>query len=144
VNVDEQCNVPEEEKPWFCALGTGEPEVPPECAVEGEKPWYCDPTQAYPEVDPFSVVTDEDTGLTFGQFNAEFELYAEPMSLRVAHSDSATASAPYDVILQIIAPNTVGWAAMAWGGTMIGNPLTVAWASCNDVVVSSRWAKYVP
>ncbi|KAI3339405.1 iron reductase domain protein [Ustulina deusta] len=47
----------------------------------------------------------------------------------------------FDMLLQIVAPKTTaGWAAVAWGGKMIKNPITVAWANGNKTVVSSRWA----
>ncbi|KAI1146532.1 iron reductase domain protein [Nemania diffusa] len=48
---------------------------------------------------------------------------------------------PFDVLLQIVAPKTAaGWAAIAWGGKMTKNPITVGWANGNQTVVSSRWA----
>ncbi|KAI0401712.1 iron reductase domain protein [Xylaria palmicola] len=47
---------------------------------------------------------------------------------------------PFDLLLQFVAPKTAGWAAIAWGGKMAKNPLTVAWANGNSTVVSSRWA----
>lgn len=51
---------------------------------------------------------------------------------------------PFDILVQIVAPKTVaGWAAVAWGGKMTKNPITVAWANGNTTVVSSRWAEYV-
>ncbi|KAH8885314.1 CBD9-like protein [Thozetella sp. PMI_491] len=61
------------------------------------------------------------------------------ITYRIAISDKATA-APFDVLLSIIAPKATGWAAIAWGGVMANNPLTVAWASGDKTVVSSRWA----
>jgi hypothetical protein len=48
--------------------------------------------------------------------------------------------APFDAILQIVAPLDYGWAGFAWGGTMTYNPLLVAWANGEDVVASSRKA----
>ncbi|KAI0522101.1 iron reductase domain protein [Xylaria bambusicola] len=48
---------------------------------------------------------------------------------------------PFDILLQLVAPKqTAGWAAIAWGGKMTKNPITVAWANGNKTVVSSRWA----
>ncbi|KAI1122972.1 hypothetical protein F5Y10DRAFT_286616 [Nemania abortiva] len=48
---------------------------------------------------------------------------------------------PFDMLMQIVAPKTAaGWAAIAWGGKMVKNPITVAWANGNSTVVSSRWA----
>jgi len=52
-----------------------------------------------------------------------------------------TQAAPFDVYLSIVAPAGTGWASIAWGGKMIGNPLTIGWASGSTAVVSSRWAK---
>jgi len=66
------------------------------------------------------------------------------MSFRVAVPSSATNYYPYDAVVQIIAPINVGWAALAWGGRMINNPLTVAWWSGTSAVVSSRSAQYEP
>ena len=52
-------------------------------------------------------------------------------------------AAPFDVLLQMIVPVSLGWAGFAWGGKMIDNPLTVAWPNGNKVTVSSRWATCV-
>ncbi|KAI1842542.1 hypothetical protein JX266_011296 [Neoarthrinium moseri] len=49
-------------------------------------------------------------------------------------------AAPFDIILQIVAPKATGWAGIAWGGAMANNPLTLGWANGNSTVVSSRWA----
>ncbi|KAL2759906.1 hypothetical protein ACRALDRAFT_2129748 [Sodiomyces alcalophilus JCM 7366] len=46
----------------------------------------------------------------------------------------------YDAIIQITAPNSIGWASLAWGGSMTYNPLTVVWPNGDDVQVSSRMA----
>ncbi|KAK4183733.1 hypothetical protein QBC35DRAFT_525934 [Podospora australis] len=64
----------------------------------------------------------------------------EKIAYRVAIPENATATADFDVLLQIQAPSTVGWAGIAWGGVMVNNPLTVAWPSGQSVVVSSRLA----
>ena len=68
--------------------------------------------------------------------------YTSPAKVvyRIAIPDTATASAPFDVLLSIVAPTTVGWAAIAWGGQMANNPLTVGWANGASTVVSSRRA----
>lgn len=53
----------------------------------------------------------------------------------------AVEQCPFDILVQIVAPKTAaGWAAVAWGGKMTKNPITVAWANGNTTVVSSRWA----
>lgn len=62
---------------------------------------------------------------------------------RVAVPDSAVAGAPFDTLLQIVAPASLGWAGFAWGGRMTLNPLTVVWPNGNNVMVSSRWARSV-
>ncbi|KAI3325020.1 iron reductase domain protein [Xylariaceae sp. AK1471] len=67
------------------------------------------------------------------------ETRSTDLTVRVALP--AVEAAPFDILLQIVAPKaTVGWAAIAWGGKMTKNPLTVAWANGNRTVVSSRWA----
>ncbi|GAB1309850.1 Cellobiose dehydrogenase [Madurella fahalii] len=59
-------------------------------------------------------------------------------TFRIAVPDAG--SAPFDTLLQIIAPVSIGWAGFAWGGGMTTNPLTVAWPNGNNVTVSSRWS----
>ncbi|KAI0009138.1 hypothetical protein F4779DRAFT_404779 [Xylariaceae sp. FL0662B] len=48
--------------------------------------------------------------------------------------------APFDLLLQIVAPKTAGWAGIAWGGHMINNTIGIGWANGTSSVVSSRWA----
>ncbi|KAK3337567.1 hypothetical protein B0T19DRAFT_397174 [Cercophora scortea] len=48
-------------------------------------------------------------------------------------------AAPFDILLQIVAPKAVGWAGLAWGGKMSNNPLTIAWPNGNSALVSSRF-----
>ncbi|KAK8038451.1 hypothetical protein PG993_006862 [Apiospora rasikravindrae] len=52
------------------------------------------------------------------------------------------AAAPFDILLQIVAPKSVGWAGVGWGGQMTLNPLTLGWANGDATGVSSRWAPY--
>ena len=66
----------------------------------------------------------------------------EKIAFRVAIPDTATAG-NFDVLLQIAAPKTVGWAGIAWGGVMTNNPLTLGWANGDKTVVSSRSARSV-
>ncbi|KIH95167.1 hypothetical protein SPBR_03535 [Sporothrix brasiliensis 5110] len=68
--------------------------------------------------------------------------YVSPngVSFRIAIPDTATATAPYDIALSIVAPKAIGWAAVAWGGAMANNPLTVGWSNAATAVVSSRRA----
>ena len=44
------------------------------------------------------------------------------------------------VVLQVVAPNALGWVGLAWGGSMIRNPLTVSYPNGQKPTVSSRWA----
>ncbi|KAH7391486.1 cellobiose dehydrogenase-like protein [Cadophora sp. MPI-SDFR-AT-0126] len=60
------------------------------------------------------------------------------ISYRIALPD--VAAAPSDAIIQIVAPTEFGWAAFAWGGTMVWNPLTMGWSNGTGAVVSSRFA----
>ncbi|KAK8077016.1 hypothetical protein PG996_003186 [Apiospora saccharicola] len=67
-----------------------------------------------------------------------YEVVASGAAYRIAIPD--VTAAPFDILLQIAAPKTVGWAGVAWGGQMALNPLTLGWANGNRAVVSSRWA----
>ena len=71
-----------------------------------------------------------------------FSEFKEPTSgiyYRIAIPE--VSAAPFDVLLQIVAPiDKAGWAGVAWGGQMNGNPLTVAWPNGDSAVVSSRWS----
>ncbi|KAF2196480.1 cellulose binding iron reductase-like protein [Delitschia confertaspora ATCC 74209] len=51
-----------------------------------------------------------------------------------------TVTPPYDAIISITSPKSNTWVGFAWGGTMVWNPLTVAWPNGNSAVVSSRFA----
>jgi hypothetical protein len=62
---------------------------------------------------------------------------------RIAVPDSATTNTPFDTLLQIVSPVSLGWAGFSWGGGMTLNPLTVVWPNGNGATVSSRWATYV-
>ena len=68
-----------------------------------------------------------------------YEVAASNATYRVAIPN--VGAAPFDILLQIVAPKSVGWAGIAWGGHMAQNPLTLGWANGNaTTVVSSRWA----
>ncbi|KAK4171326.1 hypothetical protein QBC36DRAFT_367173, partial [Triangularia setosa] len=74
---------------------------------------------------------------------SEFKVPTHDIIYRIAIPD--VAAAPFDVLLQIVAPaSKAGWAGIAWGGKMAANPLTVAWPNGNTAVVSSRWSTIVP
>ncbi|RDL31915.1 Uncharacterized protein BP5553_09317 [Venustampulla echinocandica] len=49
-------------------------------------------------------------------------------------------TAPFDAIISITAPVATKWAGFSWGGTMVFNPLTVAWPNGNSATVSARFA----
>lgn len=78
----------------------------------------------------------QDAGLTYKDFSS-----SNGIVYRVAIPD--VTAAPFDVALQIVAPKAVGWAGLAWGGSMLNNPLTVAYPNGDTVTVSSRVAGYV-
>ncbi|KAI1268195.1 iron reductase domain protein [Xylariaceae sp. FL1019] len=82
-----------------------------------------------------TAFTDAETGIVFQSMTTE-----PGIDYRLALPANASATAPYDVILQIVAPITIGWAGWAWGGAMTYNPLTVIWANGNEVTHSSRQA----
>ncbi|OIW24733.1 CBD9-like protein [Coniochaeta ligniaria NRRL 30616] len=86
-------------------------------------------------------VVDAETGFTFGQYVSD-----QGISFRIAIPDPAPATGSYDAVVQIAAPIAIGWAGIAWGGSMTYNPLTIVWKSGTDVVLSSRFAfgYYVP
>ncbi|KAL2257088.1 hypothetical protein VTK26DRAFT_680 [Humicola hyalothermophila] len=84
---------------------------------------------------------DPDTGLVF---SSEFKLYkadGRGITYRVAIPDDAQAYSSFDAVVQFVVPNDVGWAGLAWGGSMPQNPLLVAWRDdSNRPILSSRWA----
>lgn len=80
-----------------------------------------------------STYLDPMTGITFSSYSNDYGI-----AYNIAIPD--TDKAPYDAILQIVAPKKTGWAAISWGGTMTYVPLTIAWANGTSVVVSSRMA----
>jgi len=51
-----------------------------------------------------------------------------------------TVKDPYNAIIRITAPVANKWAGFAWGGTMVWNPLTIAWANGKSGVASARFA----
>ncbi|KAL1892326.1 hypothetical protein Sste5346_007064 [Sporothrix stenoceras] len=48
--------------------------------------------------------------------------------------------APFDTLVQVVAPVAVGWAGLAFGGSMAQNPLGLVWVNGDKGVASSRWA----
>ncbi|PMD62579.1 iron reductase domain protein [Hyaloscypha bicolor E] len=70
------------------------------------------------------MVHDFLTGITFSAYTSGYTGIAFGVALPMNVSD------PYDAIISITAPvSNTTWAGFAWGGTMVWNPLTVAWAN---------------
>lgn len=88
------------------------------------------------------VRQDSVTGFTFSEFRAQYVLGGY-ITYGVAVPSGVAAGTPYDVVLQVTAPVDVGWAGLAWGGSMTSNPLAVNWQNGDSAVVSSRFATYV-
>jgi hypothetical protein len=82
---------------------------------------------------------DSETGFTFSETKAAATLSSN-IIYRIAQPANVPAGQPYDVVLQVVAPNSLGWVGLAWGGSMIRNPLTVAYPNGQKSTVSSRWA----
>jgi hypothetical protein len=102
-------------------------------------PFLCEVPEPPPEP-AFVLYQDELTGFNFGQWDAP-AVDDSRIYFRIAIPDTATPSAPYDTVLQVVSPNTIGWTGLAWGGDMLANPLFVAWPNCSNIVVSSRWTE---
>jgi len=86
-----------------------------------------------------SVYRDPETGFTFSQFNAAYQI-GNSIAIRIAVPSPVAANTPYDAVIQIVAPNAVvGWTGLAWGGTMLSNPLTLFWEYNSKPLVSSRY-----
>ncbi|KAF2031305.1 CBD9-like protein [Setomelanomma holmii] len=85
------------------------------------------------------AIVDQDTGFTFSETQAAATLSSN-IVYRIATPANVPANQPYDVVVQVIAPNSLGWVGLAWGGSMIRNPLTVAYPNGQTPTVSSRWA----
>ncbi|KAK8096598.1 Cellobiose dehydrogenase [Apiospora kogelbergensis] len=79
--------------------------------------------------------TDAETGIAFQSYPS-----ADGVEFRVALPATIEAGKPYDVILQVEAPKSLGWIGWAWAGQMTYNPLTIIWANGDQVMHSSRMA----
>ncbi|CAK7209717.1 hypothetical protein SBRCBS47491_000536 [Sporothrix bragantina] len=97
------------------------------------------PTLAASEGDT-SVYHDMETGFTFTQYYGKYSLNNGGITYRIAVPSGVAANTNFDVVLQVIAPVDVGWAGLAWGGGMTGNPLAAVWGWQSGAVISSRWA----
>lgn len=87
-----------------------------------------------------AIYQDPDTGLVF---SSNYALYKvdKGITYRVAIPENVQTYTSYDAVVQVVAPNDVGWVGIAWAGSMPRNPLLVAWRNNNNqVVLSSRWA----
>ncbi|KAF1841806.1 iron reductase domain protein [Cucurbitaria berberidis CBS 394.84] len=82
---------------------------------------------------------DQETGFTFSETKAAATLQVN-IVYRIATPANVPANQPYDVVIQVVAPASLGWVGLAWGGSMIKNPLTVAYPNGQKPTVSSRWA----
>ncbi|KAA8614879.1 hypothetical protein PtrSN002B_004948 [Pyrenophora tritici-repentis] len=83
---------------------------------------------------------DTETGFTFSETKAAATLTSN-IVYRIAQPANVPANTPYDIVLQVVAPISLGWVGLAWGGGMIRNPLTVGYPNGNKAsTVSSRWA----
>jgi len=88
-----------------------------------------------------SVYRDAETGFTFSQYNALYSI-GNSIAVRIAVPSPVAENTPYDAVIQIVGPKAViGWTGLAWGGSMISNPLTLFWEYNNKPVVSSRYTK---
>ncbi|KAK8078704.1 hypothetical protein PG994_002511 [Apiospora phragmitis] len=79
--------------------------------------------------------TDAETGIAFQQYPS-----TDGIQFRVALPETIEPGQPYDVILQIEAPKSLGWVGWAWAGQMTYNPLTILWPNGDQVMHSSRMA----
>jgi hypothetical protein len=86
-----------------------------------------------------AVVYDSETGFTFSEFKVAFSLTSN-IAFRIALPSTASQGSPYDVVVQVVVPNQVGWAGIALGGSMTYNPLLVGWANGQSTQSSVRWA----
>lgn len=76
----------------------------------------------------------DETGVCY----SEVTVGVAPITWRIAIP--AVEQGPFDVLLQVIAPKSVGWAGLAWGGGMLYNPISLAWANGNSTIGSARFA----
>lgn len=82
---------------------------------------------------------DQETGFTFSESRAAASL-SSSITYRIAVPSNVSPGQPYDVVVQVVAPSSLGWVGLAWGGSMIRNPLTVGYPNGQSATVSSRWA----
>jgi hypothetical protein len=98
------------------------------------------PSPEHPALEARAVLyVDQETGFTFSETKAAATLTSN-IIYRIATPANIPAGQPYDIVLQVVAPNSLGWIGLAWGGSMTRNPLTVAYPNGQKPTVSSRWA----
>ncbi len=78
---------------------------------------------------------DGATGICF----SEVTVGVAPITWRIAIP--AVEEGPFDVLLQVIAPKSVAWAGLAWGGGMLYNPISLGWPNGNSTVATARFAR---
>jgi hypothetical protein len=69
-----------------------------------------------------------------------FAAYTNDDGIRFGIAIPEAKAAPFDIIVQITAPLTVGWVGLAWGGAMTYNPLILTWPNGTIGAISSRMA----
>ncbi|KAI0157102.1 CBD9-like protein [Hypoxylon sp. FL1284] len=86
------------------------------------------------------VYQDPDTGFSFSQSSVPLSTGTAAVTMRVAIPSSAVAGQAYDIVLQLVAPISAGWAGVAWGGSMTNNPLLLSWSNSGTGISSIRRA----
>lgn len=84
-----------------------------------------------------TVVCDGETKICYSSYSDT----TSGMTFGVALPKNVTD--PYDAIIRITAPLANKWAGFSWGGTMVWNPLSVAWANGKSGTISARSALWV-
>ncbi|KAK0612387.1 hypothetical protein B0T17DRAFT_405787 [Bombardia bombarda] len=87
-----------------------------------------------------AVYQDPETGLTYTTGFGLYKSSGDGIAVRIAIPSGVESYTPFDIVIQIIAPVTIGWGALAWSGSMVKNPLFLFWRNGQNPVVSSRWA----
>ena len=93
---------------------------------------------AHPKQSEPGRVASRSPGDDPGVRYSEVTVGVAPITWRVAIPN--VAEGPFDVLLQVVAPKTVGWAGIAWGGGMLYNPISLGWPNANTTVASGRFA----
>lgn len=82
--------------------------------------------------------------VVFAQPSPPLSAYTEPASgvtIKLAIPEVETA--PFPILMSIVAPASVTWVGWAAGACMLRSPLIVAWPKANNagIQVVTRWAK---